>query len=170
MWLFGQELEDHRVAFADRSLSFGREESLGFAFFRALGLLHHVSFARLIMVLLFDMSETLGKIALHLFCGALCMFAYIMVPRHCIIFLAAAARLWLRVTHLGGNRRRLCSASKQLRCFWKNWALQPPAFRALQVPPLASPVGTTADSMASGDSFAMGGYVKLPSGRNLWFS
>ncbi|CAE7223931.1 unnamed protein product, partial [Symbiodinium sp. CCMP2456] len=62
-----------------------------------------------------------------------------------------------------------CSASKQLLCFWKNWALQPPIFRPLQVP-LASPVEAAADAMASGDCFAIGGYVNLPSGHNLWFS
>jgi len=81
----------------------------------------------------------------------------------------SSKRLWLRVADPGSNRRRLSSASKQLLCFWKNWALQPPIFRPLQVP-LASPIEAAADAMASGDCFAIGGYVNLPSGYNLWFS
>ncbi|CAE7041517.1 unnamed protein product, partial [Symbiodinium sp. CCMP2456] len=36
--------------------------------------------------------------------------------------------------------------------------------------PLASPIEAAADAMASGDCFAIGGYVNLPSGHNLWFS
>ena len=35
---------------------------------------------------------------------------------------------------------------------------------------MSSPLEAAADAMASGDRFAIGGYVKMPSGNSLWFS
>ena len=67
------------------------------------------------------------------------------------------------------SRRRLSAASKQFLLYWKHWAEDPPLLRPLQIP-LASPVEAAADAMASSNKFAIGGYVKMPSGNLLWFS
>ena len=78
-------------------------------------------------------------------------------------------RLWLRVADPASSRRRLSAASKQFLLYWKHWAEDPPLLRPLQIP-LASPVEAAADAMASSNKFAIGGYVKMPSGNLLWFS
>ena len=78
-------------------------------------------------------------------------------------------RLWLRVADPSSSRRRLSPISKQLLSFWKRWAERPPLMRPLQTP-VASPLEAAADAMASGDRFAIGGHVKMPSGNTLWFS
>ena len=78
-------------------------------------------------------------------------------------------RLWLRVADPASSRRRLSPASKQFLLYWKHWAEDPPLLRPLQVP-LASPVEAAADAMASSNKFAIGGYLKMPSGNLLWFS
>ena len=76
--------------------------------------------------------------------------------------------IWLRIADPGSKRRLLSTLSRELLLFWAGWSRLPPQFVPLRQPP-ALPAEAAADAMACGSTFAIGGFIKLPSG-TLWFS
>ena len=77
-------------------------------------------------------------------------------------------RIWLRVADPASKRRKLSLLSRDLLEFWRHWSKMPPFYKALQAPPTLE-VEAAADAMASGCEFAIGGFIRMPSG-TIWFS
>ena len=76
--------------------------------------------------------------------------------------------IWLRIADPGSKRRLLSTLSRELLLFWAGWSRLPPQFVPLRQP-FTLPAEAAADAMASGSTFAIGGFIKLSSG-TLWFS
>ncbi|CAE7341487.1 unnamed protein product, partial [Symbiodinium sp. KB8] len=76
--------------------------------------------------------------------------------------------IWLRISDPASKRRCLSHASRELLHFWLGWAKLPPLLRSLRpLQPLQ--IEAAADAMGNGSTFAIGGYIALPSGE-YWFS
>ncbi|CAE7325932.1 Plscr3 [Symbiodinium sp. CCMP2592] len=78
-------------------------------------------------------------------------------------------RMWLRVTDPTSSKRRLSEASREtLSCFAhlssREWRPRP-----LRPPPTSS-VESAADAFGKGNNCGVGGWLRLPCGRLLWFS
>ena len=76
--------------------------------------------------------------------------------------------IWLRIADPGSKRRLLSALSRELLLFWAGWSRLPPQYVPLRQPPSLH-AEAAADAMASGSTFAIGGFIKLASG-TLWFS
>ena len=76
--------------------------------------------------------------------------------------------IWLRIADPGSKRRLLSALSRELLLFWAGWSRLPPQYVPLRQPPSLH-AEAAADAMASGSTFAIGGFIKLSSG-TLWFS
>ncbi|CAE7488632.1 spn-E [Symbiodinium necroappetens] len=76
--------------------------------------------------------------------------------------------IWLRISDPASKRRALSHDSRGLLQFWLGWAKLPPLWRSLR-PQQALSVEAAADAMGNGSTFAVGGYISLPSGE-YWFS
>ena len=76
--------------------------------------------------------------------------------------------IWLRIADPSSKRRLLSALSRELLLFWAGWSRLPPQFVPLRQAPTL-PAEAAADAMASGSTFAIGGFIKLPA-ITLWFS
>ncbi|CAE7208989.1 unnamed protein product [Symbiodinium microadriaticum] len=76
--------------------------------------------------------------------------------------------IWLQISDPASKRRSLSHASRELLHFWLGWAKLPPLLRSLR-PQQPLQVEAAADAMGNGSTFAIGGYIALPSGE-YWFS
>ena len=78
-------------------------------------------------------------------------------------------RIWMRVADPTSSRRKLCPDSVDvLRFFqhlssveWRPRPLRPPALVAME---------SAADAFGKGDQCGIGGWLRFPSGRTIWFS
>ena len=76
--------------------------------------------------------------------------------------------IWLRISDPTSKRRCLSHSSRELLRFWLGWAKLPPLLRSLRpLKPLH--IEASADAMGQGSTFAIDGYITLPSGE-YWFS
>ena len=76
--------------------------------------------------------------------------------------------IWLRIADPASKRRLLSALSRELLLFWAGWSRLPPQYVPLRQSPSLN-AEAAADAMASGSTFAIGGFIRLPSG-TIWFS
>ena len=77
--------------------------------------------------------------------------------------------VWTRVADPATAKRRLSPTSRSFLEFWRAWAALPPQMYPLQQP-VCFTIHAAADAMAAGESFGIGGFVRLPNGEEVWFS
>ncbi|CAE7246343.1 GIP, partial [Symbiodinium sp. KB8] len=78
-------------------------------------------------------------------------------------------RIWLRVADPSSSRRKLCSDSIDVLRFFKHLSSVEWRPRPLRPPALVA-VATAADAFGKGNRCGIGGWLRFPSGRIVWFS
>ncbi|CAE7270674.1 unnamed protein product [Symbiodinium sp. CCMP2592] len=78
-------------------------------------------------------------------------------------------RMWLRVTDPTSSKRRLSEASRETLSFFAHLSSREWRPRPLRPPPTSS-VESAADAFGKGNDCGVGGWLRLPGGRLLWFA
>ncbi|OLP95780.1 hypothetical protein AK812_SmicGene22018 [Symbiodinium microadriaticum] len=78
-------------------------------------------------------------------------------------------RIWMRVADPSSSRRKLCPDSIDVLRFFKHHSSVEWRPRPLRPPALVA-VETAADAFGKGNQCGIGGWLRFPSGRTIWFS
>ncbi|CAE7443250.1 unnamed protein product [Symbiodinium sp. CCMP2592] len=78
-------------------------------------------------------------------------------------------RMWLRVADPTSSKRRLSESSRETLAFFAHLSSREWRPKPLRPPP-TRPVDSAADAFGKGNDCGVGGWLRLPSGRLLWFS
>ena len=78
-------------------------------------------------------------------------------------------RIWMRVADPSSSRRKLCPDSIDVLRFFKHLSSVEWRPRPLRPPALVA-VETAADAFGKGNNCGIGGWLRFPSGRMIWFS